>query len=102
MKGRGIMRTPTKQFSSFDSKPNAQHFIDYILTFGSHMLKDNTWKSKLVKFSDKETVRTTQAVLLTSHTRLIEQYESFCDSTSYKGMGRSSLYRILGKKDHIT
>ena len=70
-----------------------EHFITFITS--SHIVQDLPFAERSITLSNKETIKIPNVVRMMIPERVVKQYLTFCDESSFKPLSRSTLLRIL-------
>ena len=70
-----------------------EHFITFITS--SHIVQDLPFGERSITLSNKETIKIPNVVRIMIPERVVKQYLTFCDESSFKPLSRSTLLRIL-------
>ena len=69
------------------------HFLDFISS--PSFLQDVAYGTKKLKLSSGEKIEIPNVVKTVISSRLIQLYQTYCEETSFKPLGRSTLFNIL-------
>lgn len=91
--GRGApvqyVRSPRKDVSS----AQIQHFISFITS--SHVVQDLPFGERLIKLSNKDTIKIPNIIRIIVPERMVKQYLAYCTDSGFKPLSRSTLLRII-------
>ena len=70
-----------------------EHFITFITS--PHIVQDLPFGERSITLSNKETIKIPNVVRMMIPKRVVKQYLTFCDESSFKPLSRSTLLHIL-------
>ena len=76
-----------------DATKTADHFLDFISS--SFLLQDASYGTKSLKLDSEEKLLITAAIRTFIPSRIIKQYQSYCESVAFEPYSERTLFRIL-------
>jgi len=91
--GRGQQPSVPRQPRMSVSTGKIDHFIVFITS--PHIIQDLPFGGKTIKLSTNEQVRVPNVIRLIIPERIVQQYQLYCQESSFTPLSRSTLLRIL-------
>ena len=91
--GRGTPVQPVRAARTDVASSQIRHFIEFITS--SHVVQDLPFGERSITLSNQETIKVPNVIRMMIPERVVKQYLTYCDDTSFKPLSRSTLLRIL-------